>query len=254
MATKGGSGTFLRTPGDDDVAPVIPLRQRHRDPVDASTSRKLLPRERAAFDPELEPADVVLRRRRRPRAALRQIRQASARPLRRAMAATALALAVAGGATAAISDLGSTSSPRRPHVAATSITGDAPQAMDQASALRASSMRLAQVQHVLHSSHRPAPRATRAHAHRAHRPTKKRASRASSGHAADAPSSDSTSSSASLPAQGTSSYSSHTSTSVSNAEPARTASAPASTQTATQPPGPSGPGGAVGSNCNPKCP
>ena len=37
MATKGGSGTFLRAPGDDDVAPVIPLRQRHRDPADAST-------------------------------------------------------------------------------------------------------------------------------------------------------------------------------------------------------------------------
>jgi hypothetical protein len=253
MATTGGSGTFVRPPGDDDVAPVIPLRQRHSEPSDASTSRKRLPRERAAFDPELEPADVDLRRR-RPRAALGRIRQATARRPRRAMGAAALVLALAGGATAAISDLGSTSSPRRPHVAASSVTGDAPQAMDQASALRASSTRLAQLQHVRRSSHRLAPPATRVHAHHAHRPTTKRPNRASSGHAATSLSSHSTSSSASLPAQGTNSYSSHTSTSVSNAEPARTASAPASTQTATQPPGPSGPGGAVGSSCNPKCP
>jgi hypothetical protein len=253
MATKGGSGTFLPAPGDDDVAPVIPLRQRHSEPSDASTSRKRLPRERAAFDPELEPADVDLRRR-RPQAALGRIRQATAHRPRRATGAAALVLVLAGGATAAISDLGSTSSPRRPHVAASSITGDAPQAMDQASALRASSMRVAQLQHVRRSSHRQVRHTTRGRAHRPGRPTKKRASRPSGAHAATAPSSHSTSSSASLPAQGASSYSSHTSTSVSNAEPASTASAPASTQTATQPPGPSGPGGAVGSSCNPKCP
>jgi hypothetical protein len=251
MATKGGSGTFLPAPGDDDVAPVIPLRQRHSEPSDASTSRKRLPRERAAFDPELEPADVDLRRRRRPRAALGRIRQATARRTRRAMGAAALVLALAGGATAAISDLGSTSSPRRPHVAASPITGNAPLAMEHASALRASSIRLAQVQHVRRSSHRQARPTTRAHAHRPGRPTTKRANRPSSGHAAT---SHSTWSSASLPAQGASSSSSHTSTSVSSPEPAKTASAPASTRTATQPAGPSGPGGAVGSNCNPKCP
>src|SRR6185437_17015541 len=79
MATKGGSGTFLRPPGDDHVAPVIPLRQRHNEPAETSPPRKPLPRERAAFDPELEPADVVLQRRRPPGAAWRCVRQATAR-------------------------------------------------------------------------------------------------------------------------------------------------------------------------------
>jgi hypothetical protein len=61
MATKGGSGIFT-PPGDDNVAPVIPLRQRQSNQV-APPARKVLPRERAAFDPELEAGEVVLRRR-----------------------------------------------------------------------------------------------------------------------------------------------------------------------------------------------
>ena len=97
MATKGGSGTFVRAPGDDDVAPVIPLRQRRSEPSAASTPRKLLPRERAAFDPELEPGDVVLRRRRPPRAALGRVGQATGRlrvrPRPAAMAAVVAAMA-----------------------------------------------------------------------------------------------------------------------------------------------------------------
>ena len=209
MATTGGSGTFVRPPGDDDVAPVIPLRQRHSEPSDASTPRKPLPRERAAFDPELEPADVVLRRRRRPRAALGRVRQASGHRLPRAMVAAALVLALAGAADRRNQRAGLDQLAAAPARRGELITVS-PQPTHQPSALWASSARLAQVQHVLRSSHRQARRTTRAHAHRARRPTKKRANRASSGHAATAPSSHSTSSSASLPAQGTSSYSSHT--------------------------------------------
>jgi hypothetical protein len=106
MATKGGSGTFLRPPGDDDVAPVIPLRQRQNQPSAPPTPRKPLPRERAAFDPELEPADVALRRRRPPRAALGRVRQAAARlhtgPARMAAVGVLAAMATAGVLAAVI--------------------------------------------------------------------------------------------------------------------------------------------------------
>jgi hypothetical protein len=100
MATKGGSGTFLPAPGDENVAPVIPLRQRQNQPPAAPTPRKPLPRERAAFDPELEPADVALRRRRPPRAALGRVRQAAARlhtgPARMAAVGVLAAMATVG--------------------------------------------------------------------------------------------------------------------------------------------------------------
>ena len=106
MATKGGSGTFLQPPGDDHVAPVIPLRQRHSEPSEASTPRKPLPRERAAFDPELEPGDVALRRRRPRRAAWGRVRQATARlrvrPRLTVTAAVLAAMATAGVVAAAI--------------------------------------------------------------------------------------------------------------------------------------------------------
>jgi hypothetical protein len=50
MAAGGGSG-ILKPPGDgDDVAPVIPLRQRHNNGNDPA-ERKTLPSERAPFDP-----------------------------------------------------------------------------------------------------------------------------------------------------------------------------------------------------------
>jgi hypothetical protein len=103
MATKGGSGTFLPAPGDENVAPVIPLRQRQTQPSEASTPRKPLPRERAAFDPELEPADVTLRRRRPPRVALGRVRQAAARlHARPGRMATVLAAMAAAGVLAAV--------------------------------------------------------------------------------------------------------------------------------------------------------
>jgi hypothetical protein len=106
MATKGGSGTFLRPPGDDDVAPVIPLRQRQNQPSAPPTPRKPLPRERAAFDPELEPADVALRRRGSPRAALGRVSRAAARlharPGRLATVGVLAAMAAAGVLAAVI--------------------------------------------------------------------------------------------------------------------------------------------------------
>lgn len=104
MAAQGGSGT-LKPPGDDNVAPVIPLRQRRTETTDAPTGTKLLPRERAAFDPELEPADVVLRRRRSPRAAIGRVREATARwhlRPRPGLIAVALAAAAAVGIVAAV--------------------------------------------------------------------------------------------------------------------------------------------------------
>src|SRR6185437_1716510 len=61
MAGNGGSWT-LNPPSDDDVAPVIPLRQRQAT-LAPPAPRRVLPRERAAFDPELEPGEVALRRR-----------------------------------------------------------------------------------------------------------------------------------------------------------------------------------------------
>ena len=51
----------------EDVARVIPLRRRDRDLNAAPPVREPLPRERAAFDPELEPGDVILKRRSRRR-------------------------------------------------------------------------------------------------------------------------------------------------------------------------------------------
>jgi hypothetical protein len=67
MGAKGGTG-ILNPPSDgDDIAPVIPLRQRQgQGPQTAPpAARQSLPRERSAFDPEIEPLDVPLRRRRR---------------------------------------------------------------------------------------------------------------------------------------------------------------------------------------------
>jgi hypothetical protein len=63
MAGKQGSGT-VNPPGDsDDVAPVIPLRQRQGSNGAHTGARGSLPREHAPFDPEIEPGDVALRRR-----------------------------------------------------------------------------------------------------------------------------------------------------------------------------------------------
>jgi hypothetical protein len=63
MAGKQGSGT-VNPPGDsDDVAPVIPLRQRQDRNGAHSGARGSLPREHAPFDPEIEPGDVALKRR-----------------------------------------------------------------------------------------------------------------------------------------------------------------------------------------------
>src|SRR5437588_8270099 len=61
MAGNGGS-RILHPPSDDDVAPVIPLRQRQPTASGSPLPRRELPRERAAFDPEIEPADGVLGR------------------------------------------------------------------------------------------------------------------------------------------------------------------------------------------------
>ena len=100
MATKGGSGTFLRAPGDDNVAPVIPLRQRHREPQTHRRPVSCCRASGAAFDPELEPGEVVLRRRRSPRAALGRVGQATGRlrvrPRLAAMAAVLVAVGAAG--------------------------------------------------------------------------------------------------------------------------------------------------------------
>ncbi|MFL5863731.1 MAG: hypothetical protein ACJ780_23660, partial [Solirubrobacteraceae bacterium] len=85
----------MRSPGDDNVAPVIPLRQRHNQPSEASPSRRPLPRERAAFDPELEPAEVVLQRRRPLGAAWGRVRPAVARPRVRLQPAAIVAVVAA---------------------------------------------------------------------------------------------------------------------------------------------------------------
>ena len=139
MATKGGSGTFLQTPGDDNVAPVIPLRQRQGEPSEASTPRKPLPRERAAFDPELEPADVLLRRRRPRRAAWGRVQHATARlhvrPRPMVTAAALAAMAMAGAAAAVLGPPFTSDGPRHSPVAARRATAQVVQTqMTQASA------------------------------------------------------------------------------------------------------------------------
>jgi hypothetical protein len=61
MAGKGGNG-ILNPPSDgDDVAPVIPLRQRQGGETPKQVERRPLPRERAAFDPEIESGDSLQR-------------------------------------------------------------------------------------------------------------------------------------------------------------------------------------------------
>src|SRR5438105_3269745 len=67
MAASGGRGTMDPPTDGEDVARVIPLRRRDRDLNAAPPVREPLPRERAAFDPELEPGDVILKRRPRRR-------------------------------------------------------------------------------------------------------------------------------------------------------------------------------------------
>jgi hypothetical protein len=68
----------LNPPRDgDDIAPVIPLRQRQGAVPSPSSKREPLPRERAAFDPEIEAGEVALRRPWRRRVL---IRFSSARP------------------------------------------------------------------------------------------------------------------------------------------------------------------------------
>jgi hypothetical protein len=62
MAVNGGSGT-LDTPAEgENVARIIPLRHRTGTSGTPARSRGPLQRERAAFDPELEDGEVVLRR------------------------------------------------------------------------------------------------------------------------------------------------------------------------------------------------
>jgi hypothetical protein len=68
----------LNPPRDgDDIAPVIPLRQRRGAVPIPPSKREPLPRERAAFDPEIEAGEVALRRPWRRRVL---IRFSSARP------------------------------------------------------------------------------------------------------------------------------------------------------------------------------
>src|ERR1700757_4971295 len=77
MAATGGSGTLNPPRDGDDIAPVIPLRQRQGAAPVPPPKREPLPRERAAFDPEIESGEVALRRPWRRRVL---IRFSSARP------------------------------------------------------------------------------------------------------------------------------------------------------------------------------
>jgi hypothetical protein len=69
MAGTGGSGIIKPPSDDENVAPVIPIRQRQPPtPPRPAAAGKRLARENAAFDPEPEPGEVVLRQRRARRA------------------------------------------------------------------------------------------------------------------------------------------------------------------------------------------
>jgi hypothetical protein len=98
MAGKGGSGTLNRSGDGEDVAPVIPLRQRREDPTVPPPGRRTLPRERAAFDPELEAGDVAVRRRWPGRAARKAITSlhVRSRPVSGAVACATLVTAAVG--------------------------------------------------------------------------------------------------------------------------------------------------------------
>ncbi len=62
MALSGGSGTL--TPADGEhVARVIPLRRRGIATLEPPMAREPLQAENAAFDPELEPTRITLRKR-----------------------------------------------------------------------------------------------------------------------------------------------------------------------------------------------
>src|SRR5579872_1629744 len=61
---EGGNGILTPPQDGDEIAPVIPLRQRQPDSAPQQAVRRSLPAERAPFDPELEQADVRLTRRR----------------------------------------------------------------------------------------------------------------------------------------------------------------------------------------------
>src|ERR1700757_4047603 len=77
MAATGGSGTLNPPRDGDNIAPVIPLRQRQGAVPAPPPEGGPLPRERAAFDPEIESGEVALRRPLRRRMLLRF---SSARP------------------------------------------------------------------------------------------------------------------------------------------------------------------------------
>ena len=264
MATKGGSGTFFRAPGDDHVAPVIPLRQRDNEP---STPRKPLPRERAAFDPELEPGDVALPRRRPRRAAWGRVREATARlhvrPRITTVTAAGLAvIAMAGVAAAAI--LGppfTTAGARHAPTAARRATAQVVQTqMTEASADKARHLlirrttsthhaRLTRLQHDRTRTRKGAKRAATTVRHQTHpsrastRPTTPAQSSALvTGQAAAV--SDAQSTPASFPSAGAGSDSGSTGTT--SASSSSTAQ-----QSPKLPPGPTGVGSANG--CNPKC-
>jgi hypothetical protein len=60
----------------DELARVVPLRRRDREPTAASSARGTLPRERAPFDPEIESSDVSSTARRQRPSAIRAARSA----------------------------------------------------------------------------------------------------------------------------------------------------------------------------------
>jgi hypothetical protein len=105
----------------DDVAKVTPLRRREPHLVGLPKLRDPLPAERAAFDPELEPADVQLRRTRRRQArnrlglAARRLRPRLSVHRRRPGLVIALAIgcAATAGAAALIDGAGSVTHPQR---------------------------------------------------------------------------------------------------------------------------------------------
>jgi hypothetical protein len=105
----------------DDVAKVTPLRRREPHLVGLPKLRDPLPAERAAFDPELEPADVQLRRTRRRQArnglelAARRLRpRLAAHRIRPALViAVVVGCAVTAAAAALIDGAGSGTRPHR---------------------------------------------------------------------------------------------------------------------------------------------
>lgn len=230
----------------EEIAPVIPLRQR---PQQQPGAGRRLPQESAAFDPELEPAHVALRKRRG-----RRIRGGIKRPLRTLAlildAPAIRVLSLVGVGVVSLALVLSVLAGSQRHASSSRLSQRAQLIDRPEQELSMQRTGVSQTQALVSgAATQRSHKRTQASRRRHRRSSRPRAEHAQTSTRAAAPAVTTKLTSSSRAFSGTPQQSAPNQTpAVASPSPAETVS-----RASAQPAGPAGPGYVVGTNCNPQC-